>query len=340
MASRKAHEVDAFLRRPEGGYAVYLVYGPNAGLANERARLLARGAVTNPDDPFQLVRLDGDEIAGDPLRLADEANTIGLFGGRRALWVRAGSRNLAPVLQPVLDHPPADAVIVVEAGDLQARNPVRAAVEASRAGMALPCYADEARDLAQIMESLLAEHRLGLDRDAREALLELLGPDRLLVRREIEKLAAYAAGAATVTLADVEAVMADAKAVAVDSLVDAVFLGQVEAVDRIAGRLFAEGEDPGVTVGAVLRHAMALHKGRTAMDSGAGLDAVERSARIFYKRKSAFQAQLKRWTANGLESAIGALREGQAQVRRQGAVAETLASRLFLTIALRVARSG
>ena len=335
MTAKKAHEVEAFLRRPDG-FAVYLVYGPNAGLAHERARDLARSAVPDPPDPFQLIRFDGDEIAGDPLRLADEANTIGLFGGRRSLWVRAGSRNLAPALQPVLSTPPTDAVIVVEAGDLQARNPLRAVVEAARSGVALPCYADEVRDLSAVIDAVLHEFGLQVRPDAREALLGILGPDRLLTRRELEKLATYAAGQRLVTVDDVEAVMADAREAELDGVVDAVFLGLVEQLDRSLARLFAEGSDPGMTLGGALRHAITLHRARLALDQGTSFETVERSSRIFYKRKASFQKQLQRWSALSLEQIIAALRDAQAQARRNGPIAETLVSRAFLTIAMRV----
>ncbi len=82
MAQKKrAQEIDAFVAKPDPAYPVVLVYGPNGGLVAERARVLARAGAAEPEDPFQLIRLDGDEIAGDPLRLADEANTIGFLAG-------------------------------------------------------------------------------------------------------------------------------------------------------------------------------------------------------------------------------------------------------------------
>ena len=90
--------------------------------------------------------------------------------------------------------------------------------------------------------------RLGIASDAREALLDLLSGDRLLNRRELEKLVTYAAGQGTVTLQDVEAVMADAKAAVLDTVIDAIFLGQVDVLDRTLARLFAEGDDAGVTI--------------------------------------------------------------------------------------------
>ncbi|MCP8938725.1 DNA polymerase III subunit delta [Alsobacter sp. SYSU M60028] len=338
MASRKAHEVDAWLRRPDPASVVVLVYGPNTGLVNERARALARGAVDDPEDAFQLVRMDGDAVASDPLRLADEANTVGLFGGRRALWVRAGGRNLLPAVQPLLAEPPRDTLVVIEAGDLANKNPLRAAVEASRAGMALPCYADEARDLPALIDGAFREFGLTATREARDELVGLLGADRLLSRRELEKLATYAHGQDKVTPADIEAVMADASALALDTVVDAVFLGDLETMDRGLARLFREGEDASMTLLAALRHAISLHKARVAVEGGASMESVLGAARLFFKRKAAFQRQVTRWPSGALESAIASLREGMAAARRNGGLGEAIASRVFLTIAMRVAR--
>ena len=39
-----------------------LVYGPDAGLVRERADALIAAAVDDPNDPFSLVRIDGDEL--------------------------------------------------------------------------------------------------------------------------------------------------------------------------------------------------------------------------------------------------------------------------------------
>ena len=82
-----------------------LVFGPDAGLVRERAEALIRTSVDDPKDPFQLARLDGDDLAGEPTRLVEEANTIPLFGGRRAVWVKAGSRNFAPAVEALIASP-------------------------------------------------------------------------------------------------------------------------------------------------------------------------------------------------------------------------------------------
>src|ERR1700730_9605639 len=83
MVAVKSHEAERFLARPPPHIYLYLVFGTDAGLVTERARKIVSRAVDDPKDPFQLVRIGGDELANDPARLAVKVNTIPLFGGRR-----------------------------------------------------------------------------------------------------------------------------------------------------------------------------------------------------------------------------------------------------------------
>ena len=85
MVAVKSGNADAFLAKPDRLPGVVLIFGEDSGLVSERVRTLIGASVDDPDDPFSLVRLDGDEITADPARLLDEAQTIPLFGGRRAV---------------------------------------------------------------------------------------------------------------------------------------------------------------------------------------------------------------------------------------------------------------
>src|SRR6478609_11744060 len=142
MVALKGADIDKFVARPDPTRPVVLVFGPDAGLVRERTEALVRGSVDDPKDPFQLARLDGDELASEPTRLVEEANTIPLFGGRRAVWVKAGARNFASAVEAVVASPPTDCRIVIEAGDLRRTAPVRAICEKAKCAAVLPCYVD------------------------------------------------------------------------------------------------------------------------------------------------------------------------------------------------------
>ena len=193
MTAVKAGDVEGLVRRgPDPRIAVVLVYGPDVGLVADRAMRLVRGMVADPDDPFALIRIDGDTRASDPGRLVDEAGTVGLFGGSRTIWVRSGSRNYAPAVDAVLKAPTEGARIVVEAGDLARSAPLRTLCEGSPKALALPCYPDDERTLADLIERTLQEAGLRIDRDARDLLTGSLGSDRRASLSEIGKLTLYA----------------------------------------------------------------------------------------------------------------------------------------------------
>jgi DNA polymerase-3 subunit delta len=128
MVALKTSDIDSFVARPDPSRAVVLVFGPDAGLVSERADKIIAASVDDTNDPFSLVRLDGDTIASDPARLIDEATTVPLFGGRRAIRVRAGARNIVPAIEALLSVPLRDCRVVIEAGDLRKTAPLRSAI--------------------------------------------------------------------------------------------------------------------------------------------------------------------------------------------------------------------
>ena len=137
MVAIKNADADAFAARPDAARPIVLLYGPDAGLVRERAERIIRGSVDDLNDPFALVRMEGDDLASNPSRLPEEAHTVPLFGGKRAIWIKAGGRNFALAVEMVLATPPVDCRIVIEAGELRKTSPLRTACEKAKAAAAV-----------------------------------------------------------------------------------------------------------------------------------------------------------------------------------------------------------
>src|SRR3954464_7362819 len=142
MVALKAAEVDSFVARPSPERPVVLVCGPDGGLVHERAEKIIKASVDDPNDPFALLGSGGGALGAEPSRLVEEAHTVPLFGGRRAVWVKAGSRNFAAAVEAAVASPPVDCRIVIEAGDLKRNAPLRAICEKAKSAAVLPCYPD------------------------------------------------------------------------------------------------------------------------------------------------------------------------------------------------------
>src|SRR3954467_5748305 len=178
MVALRGKEIDSFLARPDAGRPIVLLYGPDAGLVRERADALVASALDHPSDPFSLVRMDGDELSAEPSRLVEEAMTIPMFGGRRAIRVRAGSRTFSSGVETLAGMPLKDCRIVIEAGELRPESPLRKACERAKTAVAIGCYPDTERDLAKLIDDELRSSNLRIAADARASLTALLGGDR------------------------------------------------------------------------------------------------------------------------------------------------------------------
>ena len=186
-------------------------------------------------------------------RLVDEALTIPLFGGRRAIRVRAGSRSFASGIDALAETPLRDCRIVIEAGELRAESPLRKACERAKTAVAIACYPDTERDLARLIDDELKLSNLRVASDARAVLITLLGGDRQASRNELRKLTLYAHGKGEVTLDDVMAVVADASELKIDPIVDAAFAGNPHLVETEFAKAMVAGLYPGVIISAAQR---------------------------------------------------------------------------------------
>ncbi|MGB6447894.1 MAG: DNA polymerase III subunit delta, partial [Xanthobacteraceae bacterium] len=262
MVAIKAANVDAFIARPDPTRPVVLVFGPDAGLVSERVNALVKTSVDDVNDPFALARLEGEDVTANPARLVEEAQTIPLFGGRRAVWAKASGRNIAPAVEALLGVDIVDCRIIIEAGDLRRNAPLRVLCERAKNVAALPCYADSERDRAQLIDSEMRSAGLALAPDARNLLIPLLGGDRSASRSELNKLLLYAHGQKQVGVDDVMAVVSDASALALDDIVDAAFSGRPAELETQLGKARTAGTNAGSILFAAQRQVAQLHKWR------------------------------------------------------------------------------
>jgi DNA polymerase-3 subunit delta len=340
MVAIKAADVDAFVTRPDPARPVVLVFGPDAGLVSERVNALIEASVDDLNDPFALARLEGEELSTEPSRLVDEAQTIPLFGGRRAVWVKAGARNIATAVEALLALRACECRVVIEAGDLRRNAPLRSLCERAKNAAVLPCYPDDERARSRLIDDEMRAAGLVVSAEARAVLIPLLGGDRQASRSEIGKLALYARGRGQVSVDDVTAVVSDASALALDDIVDAAFAGRPAELEVQFAKARMAGSSAGSILFAAQRHVAQLHKWRTTIEAGASFSFDTLYPPPNFRRKGLIEAALKLWTAARLAATMAALADAMLESRRNSALDDTIAERTLLSIAANVRRNA
>ena len=340
MVAIKNHEADRFVRNRPSGIWLYLFCGPDAGLVAERANVIIRSAVSNSQDPFQILRVDGDSIATDPGKLADEANTVGLFGGSRCIHIDAGSKSFVTALDALIESPPTDCTIVITAGDIKGDSPLRKLISRYPNGATVECYPDTQKQLEQIVDEEMKRAGMTISPGARELIVNHLGADRLVTRAELEKLTLYMHGQRSVGEQQVESIIADASSRNIDEAIFIAFTGDYRAASEAGYKTLAQ-LDPGVFLGFVLRHVLLLHRHRIEIENGASVDSVlERLPRNYFgQKKTQIGNQLRSWNSTRLLQLANDLAGAATSARRDPRSAERLAIRCLWWI-VRGSRRG
>jgi DNA polymerase III subunit delta len=227
---------------------------------------------------------------------------------------------------------------VIEAGELRKNAPLRVLCERAKNAVALPCYIDDHKALADLIDNEMRAANLNIAPDARAALIPLLGGDRLASRSEINKLALYARGNKVVERDDVMAVVSDASDLTLDSLVDAVFAGRIPDVEFQFTKARTAGTSPGSILSAAQRHVAMLHKTRLAVDDGASAEEAFKRSYLHFSREKFVVSALKSWSSARLERAMTQIADATFESRKQADLAEAITQRTLLSLAVNARR--
>lgn len=333
MVAYKAAQTARFLKSPDAGCDAALLYGPDAGLVADRARTLAALWAGAGDPPGEIVRLEDRDLADDPDRLAVETQTIPMFGGRQVVHARAGGRIDAARIEPLLAEP-LEAYLLVEAGNLRPTAKLRKVFEASERCAALPCYADPARDLGPLIDEVLTGQGLSIAADVKSYLMARLGADHAASRAEVEKLALYAEGRGGVGMADVDAIVGDAAAVAQDALINATAQGDTGTALSQLDRLLASGTGAQSLLILLARHFERLHRICAEVEAGAALKTALGRMRppLHFKQRDAFAAQCQRWSERRAAQALDRIQQTVRASRLRPELERQQTERLVLAL--------
>jgi len=343
MAQISANDLNGFIRQLAENTALraVLVYGGDVGGIQETAQRIARAWLKEAaDDALAVQVLDEEQLKEDPGLLADEAQAISMFGGRRLVKVRDAGSAFLKALKAVLKLPAQEALIVALAPGLKKEAALARLFIKEKQLAAVPVYGDSGDNIRRLADAILAEHGLRLEHDAWLALQPLLGADRLATRNEVEKLALYCRGQERVTLDDVRAVCSDVSAHMMNDMLDAFFSGQAEQGVRLFQALLGEGVHAAGMLAAAAHHVARLKELRAVMAEGVNARQVVLNARppIFFRRRDVMIRQLNTWTEQDLAQADESIWQATHRSRQIPELDAAIAERCLMALALHAGR--
>jgi len=330
-------DIDARVRDIGPGISVVLIYGPDQGLVLERSQTIGKQIAPDLSDPFQVVRPEPKALDDQPSLLADEIGSMSMMGGRRLIrldWPGADTRKLEAPLQLALEAV-GDGVLVIAAGDLKGTAPARKLCEAAKNALAIPCYVDSDRDIADLISDSFRTAGRRIDRAAHDYLVAHLGGDRGITRSELDKLLLYKLhDDSPLTLGEAQTLIGDSAQLWLSDIAEAVTAGDLARLEDRLQRAGQAGESAVAILRTVQGRLLRMHLVRGEMDRGISADEAAKALRppLFFKDRPGFMAALGRWSTGRLVQALDLLFTAEIECKTTGNPADVIMARTLLRL--------
>ncbi|HEX2096489.1 MAG TPA: DNA polymerase III subunit delta [Solirubrobacterales bacterium] len=312
---------------------LYLIAGSDeAKIDATRARLRARAEREGGAAALEVFESSEGRGAPDHEALLAAIPAMSLTESRRYLLAdgveRWRDKPAEAVAEAVAELPPDLTVVLIARGKAPAK--LQRAVTAA-GGEVHEFQTPKPRDVPR---TLVAEaERLGfeLDQDAARLLVDRMGTSPRRLQHELERLALWAGPDGTVSVGELQAMIADTSEAAVWGLSDALLERDAAKALRIGERLIAQGEN---VTGLIYGLASRLRKACAAasqLEAGAPVAEVESGLGMHPYAAKQLVARLRHTSSGDLREATGALADLEVWCRGGADYGDELA----LTLALR-----
>ncbi len=327
-------QIKTTLQNPNPKIIAWLTFGSDEGKVREYSLQLAQSVLQGDKDPMRQADFLGKDLKDDPGKFFDEASTLSMFGGRRVIRIREAKDDITPLFSDFLAQPHSDAFITLEAGDLKPTSKLRKLFEAHKNAGAIPCYLDEARDIAQMADEIIRDHKLSIEGDAKKELLSRLGSDRLLSRGEIEKLCLYK-GEGKINLKDIELTLGDSAQISLQTVIMSAASGNFDQLEIEINRLWHENIPPITLLRATSNHFLKLQQMLVFIQQGMSPQQAVKQFRppLFFKLEPLFIQQANLWNISKIIRALELLAKTENQCKLSANLAQSFAHRTLIRLA-------
>lgn len=279
--------------------SVYVVYGDEPLLVIEAADAIRAAARRRGFDEREVLTV----TAGfDWRELQRATDNLSLFGGRKLIDLRIPTgkpgRDGSAALQYHCTRPHPDALLLVTLPDLDWAEEKTAWLKAlTNAGAALKITSPNLTELPAWIAQRLGRQGQSAEHEGLRFISERIEGNLLAAHQEILKLGLlYPAGA--LTLAQIRAAVLNVARYDLDSLREALLVGDATRLTRTLEGLRQEGEAPPLVLWAMTEEIRALAQVSDGLRNKRPLEVLLKEARIWGARQKLFRNTLPRLEAS------------------------------------------
>ena len=311
-----------------------LIYGPNEGLVRDQIEKLTKNYLSQGE--YEEVSFNGKDLDDDPGSLEAIIRSVSMFFKNKIVTADGVKDKHLSIIEEIVLKTPGHGVLIIKEGSLSKSSKIRKFFEEHKTCLSLPCYEDDSRSIMKNIEEFTIRNSFELSRDIKNYLLQSLSNDRMVSKRELEKIEIfYMNSDSNIKLEEIKILLNDTSSQNLNKMNEHVMFGNTFKSSKIINKLLSEGTSPISLVRSVINYLLRVQQTKIEMKKGNNFDSSIKILKppVFWKDKDNFQKHCFKWPLQGIESSLNRLLETEITCKLNSKLANINCEKSILLVA-------
>ena len=191
----KSENFENYIKHNHQKNTVIFLYGPNFGLIELLYKNSLKLLNVNITDPFNVSKIDGNELKENPFILENNINTLNIFSEKKFILLDllhiTISKNIENIILNAVVKEDLDYILIIKAGNIGSQNKLVKHFEKSTTSILSACYEENSGKIKNDITNLFLKHNVFFSNDFILNLSAKFSSDSLSNKMEIEKLDSF-----------------------------------------------------------------------------------------------------------------------------------------------------
>ncbi len=329
----KEHQLEKIIK-DSTQFLTILIYGPNEGLVKNQILKLTKNYLSRGE--YEEVSFNGKDLDDDPGSLEAIIRSVSMFFKNKIVIADGIKDKHLSIIEETLLQGPEQGILIIREGSLSKSSKIRKFFETHKTCLSLPCYEDDSRSIMKNIDEFIRRNNFELSRDIKNYLLQSLSNDRMISKRELEKIEIFCKNSnSKIKLEEIKILLNDSSSQNLNKMNEHVMFGNTSKSSKIINKLLSEGTSPISLVRSLINYLLRVQQTKIEMKKGNNFDSSIKILKppVFWKDKDNFQKHCFKWPLQSIESSLNRLLETEIACKLNSKLANINCEKSILSIA-------
>ena len=310
----KEYLIDNYLLNPENQINLFFFIGPDSGLTDQRVKRLCKTLDFDNNNPFNVSKIDQNELEKNPTKLLDEALTYSLDTENRFVFLKIYSENIptsvVKSIKDLISHfPLKDTKVIISARNLSLTLPLVKHINDNVFCNTVVSYQKNAKSLQTEIIYVFSQEGIKITDDALKLLEINLGDNQLNTKKALDNIISFVYPRKTIDYEDIIKIIPNSKLIEVDETFFSVFTGNHVETANSVELLNSSGVSALEIIRVFLKWSITLKVACDIYKKTKSIDIAikESTPYVFWKVRPKFEESIRKCVNLNLNSIIDRL---------------------------------